>query len=173
MDALVIPAAISDRLLAHFDVPIERMAFLLAEQTSLQDRWTVVDELYLADQVDYALQSAYCLELADPVRPRILSWATGQDVVALVEVHSHGKLSHRTTFSPTDLDGLAEVVPQMLWRLRGRPYAALVLGADDVDALAWLRRGEPPTAPGSIVFGDRTMTPTGIAVGILTQKHDR
>ena len=148
------------------------MAFLLAEPTSPPDRWTVVDELYLTDQIDYAYQSAYGMELADAVRPRILSWATRPDV-ALVEVHSHGQLSHKTTFSPTDLDGLDEVVPQMLWRLRGRPYAAIVLGADDIDALSWSHRGQPPTAPSIIVLGDLTLTPTGIAVDIVTQEDAR
>lgn len=171
MDVLEIPAGTSDRLLTYLDVCTERMAFLLAEP-HYSDRWTVVDELYLTDEVDYSYQSAYGMELADAVRPRVLSWATRPDV-ALVEVHSHGRLSHRTTFSPTDLDGLEEVVPQMLWRLRGRPYAAVVLGADDVDALAWANRGQPPSAPGSIVLGDRTLTPTGIAVNSPTQEDDR
>ena len=172
MDTLVIPLDVSDRLLTYLHAPIERMAFLLAERTSPPDRWTVVDELYLIDQVDYAYQSAYGMELADAVRPRILSWATRPDV-ALVEVHSHGQLSHKTTFSPTDLDGLAEVVPQMLWRLRGRPYAAVVFGANEVDALAWCHGGQLPTAPSSIVLGDLSLTPTGIAVDIVTQEDAR
>ena len=168
METLQIPPDICDRLLTYLDVPTERMAFLLAAPTSTSDRWTVVDELYLTDVVDYAYQGEYGMELADAVRPRVLSWATRPDV-ALVEVHSHGRSSHKTTFSPTDLEGLDEVVPQMLWRLRGRPYVAVVLGADDADALAWSQRGQLPAAPGSIVLGDRTLTPTGMAVDILTR----
>jgi hypothetical protein len=172
MDVLEIPVAINDRLLTYLDVPTERMAFLLAEPTTGPDSWAVVDELYLTDEVDYAYQGAYGIELADAVRARVLTWAT-RPSVALVEVHSHGPLSHRTTFSPTDLKGLEEVVPQMLWRLGGRPYAAVVLGAVDLDALAWSHRGQPPVVPGSIVLGDRTLTPTGFAVESLTTRHDR
>ena len=107
--------------------------------------------------------------LADEVRPRVLTWATRPDV-ALVEVHSHGSSSRRTTFSPTDLAGLDEVVPQMLWRLRSQPYTAVVLGGDDLDALSWACRGEPPTVPAVVVLGDRTLTPTGLALNVMTRK---
>ena len=171
MLALVIPTVIGDRLLTYLDVPTERMAFLLAKPTPGLEFWTVVDDLYLADELDYHYQGMDGMELADAVRPRVLSWATRPDV-ALIEVHSHGHLSHTTTFSPTDLDGLEEVVPQMLWRLRGRPYAALVLGSDDLDALAWSDRSQPPTTLSSVVIADRTLTPTGIAVAILSRKDD-
>lgn len=171
MNALEIPPAISDRLLTYLDVPTERMAFLLASPTTGTDAWAVVDELYLTDAVDYTYQGKHGMELDDAVRPRVLTWATRPDV-ALVEVHSHGHLSNKTTFSRTDLDGLNEVVPQMMWRLRGRPYVALVLGADDLDALAWSHRGQPPTLPSTVIVGQRTLTPTGIA-HILTRKDDR
>lgn len=172
MLALEIPAAISARLLTYLDVPTERMAFLLAIPTPVADAWIVVDDLYLTDELDYTYQAIHGMELADAVRPRVLSWATRPDV-ALIEVHSHRHLSHTTTFSPTDLEGLEEVVPQMLWRLRGRPYAALVLGSDDLDALVWSHRTQPPSAPSAVVIADRTLTPTGIAVAIVTRNEDQ
>lgn len=177
MDALVIPPAIADRLLAYLDVPIERMAFLLAtanlDEDDEAESWTAVDELYLVDDLDYAYQAVHGMDLADEVRPRVLTWATRPDV-ALVEVHSHGPLSSETRFSGTDLDGLVdEVVPQLLWRLRGRPYTAIVLGGDDLDALTWARRGEPPTVPAAVVLGDRTLTPTGLSLDVLTREGAR
>jgi molybdopterin/thiamine biosynthesis adenylyltransferase len=48
----------------------------------------------------------------------------------LVEAHNHG--GKRPRFSSWDRTGLAEIVPYMLESLPGRPYAALVTGADEV-----------------------------------------
>lgn len=168
MDALIVPPAVCDRLLRYLDVPTERMAFLLAVTDEDGRRWAIQDEFYLTDEADYAYQSPHGMALADDVRPRVLVWASASGG-ALVEVHSHGALSRKTTFSRTDLEGLAEAVPQMLWRLPGRPYTALVLGADDLDALTWARKDEPPTAP-AVVLGGSTLVPTGIAVSALTRE---
>lgn len=74
MLALVIPTVIGDRLLTYLDVPTERMAFLLAKPTPGLEFWTVVDDLYLADELDYHYQGMHGMELADAVRPRVLSW---------------------------------------------------------------------------------------------------
>lgn len=172
MDALVVPPAVCGRLLKYLDVPTERMAFLLAAAAEDGRRWTVADEMYLADGADYAYQSPHGTALADSVRPHVLGWASASGN-ALVEVHSHGALSRRTTFSPTDLEGLAEVVPQMLWRLRVRPYTALVLGDGDIDALTWERKGELPTPPSVVVLGGRTLAPTAIALDVLTREGTR
>lgn len=122
--------------------------------------------MYLDDERDYHYQGPNGMGLADEVRPRVLQSASRPDT-ALVEVHSHGALSLVTTFSPTDLHGLADVVPQMLWRRRGHPYAALVLGDNDLDALIWTQRDAPPTVRAAVVLGDRTLTPTGRALHIL------
>lgn len=171
MDALVVPPDICGRLLQYLGVPTERMAFLLAADEDGRG-WAVADEMYLTDGADYAYQSPHGMALADDVRPRVLRWASASGN-ALVEVHSHGALSRETTFSPTDLEGLAEVVPQMLWRLRGRPYTALVIGDGDLDALTWTRRGEPPAAPAAVILGGRMLAPTAIALDVLTREGTR
>lgn len=169
MLTLTVPTDINSRLLTYLEVPVERMAFLIASPDEASQVWTVVDELLLVDGVDYAYQGIHGMELADDVRPRVLTWAN-RPHVALVEVHSHGQFSFPTSFSATDLDGLNEVVPQMLWRLRGRPYAALVLGRDDLDALSWCQPGQAASVPVSVTLGDRTLTPTGIALNGLRER---
>jgi len=103
------------------------------------------------------------MELADDVRPRVLEWATPTGR-SLVEVHAHLGSGQHTSFSPTDLEGLATVVPQMLWRLPGRSYAALVLGNHDLDALFWKERGALPQTFSTVVLGDRSTPPTRIAL---------
>jgi hypothetical protein len=163
-----IPATCATRVLSYLNAPVERMAFLLADQTT-EDHWTVRAELYLDDSEDYEYQGPFGMALADGVRPWVLQWAT-QNAAALIEVHSHGVTRPTsTTFSPTDLTGLQEIVPQLLWRLRGLPYAALVLGSDDLDALAWSRRSEALVVPDFVIMGERRMAPTGVAINQLIE----
>lgn len=172
MQTLTIPDVINSRLVRYLDVPVERMAFLVASPDEAGEVWTVLDDLYLTDCIDYVYQDVHGMELADEVRPRVLTWATRSNV-ALIEVHSHGHLSFQTTFSATDLDGLEQVVPQLLWRLRGRPYAALVLGGTDLDALCWSKRVEDVTVPVNVILGSRELTPTGLALHGLSRKAER
>jgi hypothetical protein len=171
VQTLVLPADVHDRLRAYLDAPHERMAFLLAEASTNGEPWTVVDDLYLTDGEDYAYQGPFGMELADHVRARVLQWAT-PTCAALVEVHAHGGYDEPTSFSPTDIEGLDNVVPQMLWRLRGRPYTAVVVGGDDLDVLTWDRRGVQPRTLAAVVLGDRNLTPTGITLAALTSKDE-
>jgi hypothetical protein len=86
-------------------------------------------------------QSAYHVTLRDEIRPEIIKWAWNADA-CLVEVHSHGD-DGTAWFSPSDLYGFDEWVPHVRWRLRGRPYAAIVTAGDTFDALAWLAGDAP------------------------------
>jgi hypothetical protein len=173
MDTLVLPDPLAARLYDYLDVPYERMAFLLAtaEVDADTDRWTARDDLYLDDDLDYAYQGPLGMELSDHVRPRVLQWASRVGA-ALVEVHAHGPSKHPTSFSPTDLTGLRDAVPQMLWRLSGRPYTALVVGNGDLDALTWARRGAPARTLSAVVVGSRTLHPTGLAGTLLAPAEE-
>lgn len=56
----------------------------------------------------------------------------------LVEAHSHGPRGV-PTFSGSDWTGFSEWVPHVRWRLRGAPYAAIVVAAaGTLDAIAWI-----------------------------------
>lgn len=170
MHALDLPPDLSGRLLDYFDVPDERMAFLLAGPRKDDGGWTAVSELYLKDGLDYTYQGILGMQLADHVRPQVLQWAA-ETGAALVEVHSHGRSLTPTSFSPTDIDGLRDIVPQLLWRLGGQPYAAIVLGADDLDAVAWSGRGAQARTLAHVSLGGRTVAPTGAAEAVLNSKE--
>jgi hypothetical protein len=159
VDTLALPVSVWDRLASYLHAPHERMAFLLAAPTG-QATWSVSAELYLSDELDYAYQGRFGMELADHVRPQVLRWAH-EAGAALVEVHAHD-LPGPTTFSPTDLDGLEEVVPQMLWRLPGRPYIAVVIGPDSLDALVW-HAADAAHPLDAVRLGDTVAGPTGLA----------
>ena len=93
-------------------------------------------ELELLQPSDFDHQSAYHLSLTDECRGRVIkrAWDLGR---AMVEVHSHVGMFASVAFSPSDLDGLAVFVPHVRWRLRGTPYAALVMTESGFDGLVW------------------------------------
>lgn len=168
MDSLAIAPLAWDALQKYLDNPVERMAFLAATPTAAataaNGTWTVVDTMYLDDETDYEYQGWAGMELADEIRPRSLQWATRLEA-ALIEVHSHGAGRSATTFSRADLRGLLDGVPQLVWRLHGRPYGAIVLGGrHDFDALLWRGRTSPPVPIPELVIGTRTVTPTARAL---------
>jgi hypothetical protein len=149
----------------------ERMAFLAANHTDGTDPsvgdWTVTNVMYLDDDTDYAYRDHHGVELADHIRPKTLMWSTELDA-ALIEVHSHGEGKWATTFSTTDLRGLVEITPSVLWRLGGRPYAALVVGGrKDHDSLAWAAKDAAPGPIAHLVTGASVTQPTGLALDRL------
>lgn len=165
MYSVTIGPDLAEPLYEYLDAPVERMAFLLSHVSSGSPdegatSLAVHDILYLSDKTDYAYQSDDGMELADHIRPKVLQAAT-QAEAALIEIHSHGPTAWPAEFSRTDLAGLRDVAPQMLWRLPRRPYTAVVLHDQDVDALAWTARNTPPIVPDTIVIGDRQLRPTG------------
>ena len=89
------------------------------------------------DDLDH--QSAYHVSLKDETKASLIKKAhdTG---CALVELHSHiGKASAQ--FSPSDYFGFEEFVPHVRWRLKGAPYAALVMTERDMDGFIWAGQG--------------------------------
>lgn len=167
MHTVTIGMEFANPLREYLDAPVERMAFLLS--TADTGGWTACEVLYLSDETDYAYQTNEGMELADHVRPKVLQSAT-QSSAGLIEIHSHGPTAWPAAFSRTDLIGLREVAPQMLWRLPERPYIAIVLHDQDADALVWTHRQAPPFAPESIIFGQQKMHPTGRSAGRLARE---
>lgn len=174
MRSLNLTGNLWNELHAYLQHETERMAFLAAVPAAIGrddagdsggtgDAWEVVDVMYLDDDRDYSYQGSAGVELADDIRPRTLKWATSLDA-ALIEVHTHGPGRFPTTFSITDLRGLREAVPGLIWRLDGRPYAAIVVGGrQDHDSLTWASKDTPPTPIGHLVIDDNSQHPTGLA----------
>jgi hypothetical protein len=109
--------------------------------------------------------------LRDRVAAEIIKWAWDENV-SLIEAHSHG--SGSAAFSLTDLMGLEEWVPHLSWRLNGRPYGALVVAGDTVDALAWVDDALTPQQVKRLRVGLATLRPTGLTRANLetTRGHD-
>lgn len=165
-----------DEVQTYLDHTSERMAFFAAtatDGTAPADRdWTVVDVMYLDDDRDYAYQGWGGVELADHIRPQTLKWSTEHDA-ALIEIHSHGAGRWATTFSTTDLRGLTEITPSLLWRLGGRPYGAIVVGGrKDHDSLTWATKGGAPAPIANLVIGTTTTHPTGKALDRLANLEE-
>ena len=75
------------------------------------------------------------LELTDETRAALIKRA--HDLKAsMIELHSH-PFDRVAAFSLSDRSGFLEFVPHVLWRLGGRPYAAVVFTPTSFDSLAW------------------------------------
>jgi hypothetical protein len=102
------------------------------------------------------------IELTDVERARVIKRA--HDLGAsLVEFHSH-PFQLPASFSLSDRVGFEEFVPHVWWRLRGRPYVAVVAGPEGFDALAWLDNPKEPKALFGIRAGRRLLRPTGLTL---------
>jgi len=112
----------------------EEAAFAFADVRQTRGYRFVPQEWMLLTPDDFEYRSPYHLELADGTRARIIKRA--HDLrTSIIEFHSHP--CNIVGFSPSDLAGMAEFVPHVWWRLKGRPYAAVVIAPDGIDGLAW------------------------------------
>ena len=165
---IAVPPDVWEALRRHlFQDDAEQVAFLFARDARGDgERLAVVDSLLVApERFDH--RSAYHVALADDVRPEVIkrAWDTG---TCVVEAHSH-VAPWASAFSPTDLAGLRELVPHLWWRLRGRPYAALVLTATAFDALAWVAGPDAPESVAGLEVGADVLRPTGRTLARLRE----
>jgi hypothetical protein len=147
-------------LRAHLAEP-EQVAFAYARYDSGN---FVVVALDLIGPAEIESRSDYHVELTDAARGRLIqtAWA---DRLSLVEVHSHGKFG-AAQFSPSDLSGFDVWVPHLWWRLRGAPYAAMVMAGRTWDAMVWTADATTPQALTAITVRSaddviETIEPTG------------
>lgn len=124
-------------------------------------------EIWLAAEPDYEHQSEYRVELTDEALAAVIKRAWDSRL-SIVEFHSHPGASSQTCFSPSDIAGLADLVPHIFWRLKGVPYAAVVVGPDAFDALAW--RSPLVVEPvDHVEIEGELVEPTGITVQLLAR----
>jgi hypothetical protein len=143
--------------------PMEQAAFGFAKTTSQngQTSFDLVDWLPIPES-GFAYQSGYHIELADATRAGVIKRA--HDLQAsLVEFHSH-PFSSRAEFSPSDLIGLGEFIPHVWWRLKGRPYLALVISPAQFDAVAWITSSRSPAPLYELHAGDIVLRPSGLTL---------
>lgn len=103
----------------------------------------------------FEYQSGFHLELADAERARVIK--TAHDLnSSIVEFHSHLS-ARKPAFSGSDLIGFDETVPHFMWRLKGKPYFAVVVSRSGFDGLAWISNPQTPTQLNSIRAGRKTL----------------
>lgn len=109
----------------------------------------------------FAVRSLMHFELADETRAKVIKRAHDLGA-AVVEFHSHVG-SWRARFSASDHAGFAEFVPHVWWRLKSRPYLAVVVAAGSFDALVWLADPQSPEHLDGIVVEEQVFTPTRLS----------
>jgi hypothetical protein len=138
---------------AHADLlgGVEHVGFFLADldpptHTFLVREWRSVPA------TGFEYQSAFHVTLTDEMKTEAIRWAW-QARASLIEAHSHGDLL-LPEFSPSDVRGLRDWVPHLFWRLRRRPYAAIVTAGDEFDGLAWISGPDQPEQVEQIEIDD-------------------
>ena len=94
------------------------------------------------------------LELNDETRSKVIKRAHDLEA-SIVEFHSHTGAS-QARFSYVDQLGLSEFVPHIMWRLRGKPYFAVVVTENDFDGLAWTIDSKTPQHLDGIRVDEKT-----------------
>jgi proteasome lid subunit RPN8/RPN11 len=159
---LKMPAEIFDDIAAYLlppDSMREEAAFLFVQPTPTNSN--IVFEVIEAQKLgpnEYSSQFDDYLELADHARARLIKRAHDLGT-SLVEMHSHPG-PFPAAFSHADRMGLKETVPHMWWRLKKRPYLAIVVAESGFDALLWMENPRIPQALDGILAGDRLLKPT-------------
>jgi len=161
---LVLPRKVRDELWGHLlrgpGTPEEAaFVFVSRDPDHGEDQYRYVDWVPVSPN-GFASRSPVHFELTDETRARVIKRA--HDVGAsLIEVHSHtGRWP--AAFSPTDIIGFREFVPHVWWRLKGRPYGAVVVTTTGFDAAFWVTGPETVSGLDGIVVDAELLRPTGL-----------
>ena len=159
------PAAYSE-LAAHL-LPAtdnrEQAAFLFVDPVHARGRDVFrIKDKYKAAGSDFTVQASDYLELADNTRARLIKRAHDLGT-SLVELHSH-RGAWPAAFSLSDCIGLRDTVPHMWWRLKHRPYLAIVVTMSGFDALLWLHSSKTPCALDGLIVGRDVIIPTNYSL---------
>lgn len=154
----------------HLRGRIEQVGFFLADFDQERPAFVLREWRPMPPEA-FEFQSAYHVTLRDEVRPEVIKWAWDAGA-CLVEVHSHGDAGP-AGFSPSDIWGFEAWVPHVRWRLRGRPYAAIVTAGDTFDALAWLNGSAEPSQVERLEVDDEIYIATALTLSRLadTKEH--
>lgn len=154
MPAFAITRPLYDEVHRHLRGRIEQVGFFLADFDAATGKF-VLGEWRPIPPEGFEYQSAYHVTLTDDMKTEVIRWAWDARA-CLVEAHSHADFG-RAKFSPSDVMGFAQWVPHLFWRLRRRPYAALVTAGGTFDALAWIEAADKPEEIERIELDDGTV----------------
>jgi proteasome lid subunit RPN8/RPN11 len=142
----------------------EQAAFLFARAARSGHAITLETvEMQRLGPNDFVVQEDDYLEMTDATRAALIKRAHDLDA-SLVELHSHPG-PWPAGFSDADRVGLRETVPHMWWRLKKRPYLAIVVAPTGFDALVWLDNPKVPRPLDAILAGSRLLRPTNRSLG--------
>lgn len=162
---LAVDAPTWDRLRTHlFQDDVEQAAMIFAgAENGAGGVHFVAQEMELLQPADFDYQSAYHISLTDDARGRIIKRAWDLKL-SIVEFHSHVGPFATAAFSSSDRAGLSEFVPHVRWRLRGAPYAAIVMTSEAFDGLVWSSDAVQGQGLEHIRVGDTTLVPTALSL---------
>jgi hypothetical protein len=123
---------------------------------------------YSVTPTDFVHRSLFGIELSDACHAKVIKQAHDLGA-ALIEVHSH-PLTKVTAFSLSDIQGFVDSVPHVRWRLKQRPYAAIVVGPRGFDSLYWFSSSGQPDGVLEVQVGEKRLLPTGVT---LTKWRDQ
>ena len=106
----------------------------------------------------YHFQSGYHFELSDKMKAKVIKQAFDLNA-SLVEFHSHID-KWPAQFSASDFMGLHDFVPHIWWRLKGRPYLAVVVSRSGFDGFVWIKDPETPERLDFISVDNSILRPT-------------
>jgi proteasome lid subunit RPN8/RPN11 len=112
---------------------------------------------------DFESQEEDYLELTSDARAGLIKRAHDLNA-SLAEFHSH-PFNWPAEFSLADRAGLRDTVPHMFWRLRNRPYLAVVVAPSGFDALAWVDDPVSPRPLAGLLSGNKVLHPTNRSLG--------
>jgi len=139
----------------------EQVVFGFARTVCHRDRCSFhLTEWIAIGSGDFASQSSYYVELTDETRARNIKRAHDLNA-SLMEFHSH-PFQTRAEFSGSDVLGFEEFVPHVWWRLKGKPYLAIVVARLSFDGLAWVGEPHNPVPIREVVVGNNVLEPTGL-----------
>lgn len=144
----------------------EHGGFLFCRFDAKQSTFECIEWMPLMS-TDYAEQESDCLELSDEARGKIIKKAHDMGA-SLVELHCHPGPS-KAAFSLADWAGFREFVPHIRWRLKKKPYAALVFAHNSFDGFAWADDRSTPTAVSVIQTELNYYPATGISIDAMNR----
>lgn len=149
----------------------EQVAFVFAQvEATAQGVTFRADEHYLVPPEDLGVQLPNHVSLTDEAQGRMIKMAWDRGA-ALVEFHSHTDPKCDAAFSRSDMAGFGEFVPHVWWRLKGKPYLAVVVAASGFDALVWRVSPDTAEALGGIEVGGETRRPTNLTLATRRLDH--
>lgn len=168
-----IPAEHYRKLSGHLLRPrsdLEQAAFLFvrAAVSARGCTFSYLDSLLVAPR-GFSIHSEFHLELDGQTKAQVIK--TAHDLqCSLLEIHSHPGVDI-AQFSASDFMGLEAFVPHVWWRLKKRPYAALVMARKSFDGLAWFNGPHEPEPVESLIVDGRKYPSTGLSFKSLTGAH--